>query len=59
MVEYKEVHSYSPVRTPKSQLVVEETPTGGPWNLSKKDTPHTKTKKKPQCNDTRSTIKLK
>ena len=53
------MHSHSPVRTPKSQLVAEETPTGGPWNLPKKDTPHTETKKKPQQDDTRSTIKLK
>ena len=37
-----------PERAPKSQLAAEQSLTGECWNPPKKDTPHPKTKKKPQ-----------
>ena len=40
--------SYPPAKAPKLQLVVEQPLTGGRWNPPKKDSPHPKTKKKPQ-----------
>jgi len=42
--------SSPPARAPKSQLAVEQTLTGGCWNLSKKDTLLPKTRR--NCNDT-------
>ena len=48
MAEWKDAHIRPPVRAPKSQLAVEQPPTGGPWNLPKKDTPRSKIKKKLQ-----------
>ena len=38
MVEQKEMHSFSPVRAPKSQLAIENPLTGGLWNSPEKDT---------------------
>ena len=48
-----------PARAPKSQLVVERPSTGGCWNPPKKDTPHLKTKEKPQWDSRRGVIMLK
>ena len=48
-----------PARAPKSQLVVEWPSTGGCWNPPKKDTPHLKTKEKPQWDSRRGVIMLK
>ena len=49
----------SPVRTPKSQLVVEQLSTGGLWNPPKKDTPHIRTKEKLQPDGRRGAITIK
>ena len=46
MAEQKDKGSSSE-RAPKSLLAVEP-PTGGHWNPPKKNTPHTRTKEKPQ-----------
>ena len=48
-----------PGRAQKSQLAVEQPLTGWCWNLPKKDTPHTKTKKKTQLDGGRGTITIK
>ena len=42
------MHSPSPVRTPKLQLVAEQPLTGACWIPPKKDTLHPKAKQKPQ-----------
>ena len=43
------MYSSPPVRAPKLQLAVAQPSIGGCWNPpKKKDTPHAKTKKKPQ-----------
>ena len=47
MAEQKDKRSSSE-RAPKSLLAVEPPSTGGHWNTPKKDTPHTRTKEKPQ-----------
>ena len=48
MAEQKDKHSSPPARAPKSQLATEQPLTGGRRNTPKKDSPHPKTKKKPQ-----------
>ena len=48
MAEWKDMHSSSLATPPKSQVAVEESSTGRCWNLPKRDTPHPKTKEKPQ-----------
>ena len=56
------MHSSPPARAPKSQLAVEQPPTGGCLNLpkkKKKDTPHPKTKMKLQKEGRRGTITIK
>ena len=40
--------SLPPARTPESQLTAGQSSTGRHWNSPKKDTPHAKTKEKPQ-----------
>ena len=48
MVEYKDVSSSSPVRTPKLQLAAEQPSSGECWIPTKKrDSPHPKAKEKP------------
>ena len=42
------MHSSSPVRTPKLQLSAEQPSTGECWIPPQKDTPHPRTKEKPQ-----------
>ena len=49
----------SPARAPKSQLTVEQSSTGGCWNLLKEDTPSPKTKNKPQQDGRRGVIMIK
>ena len=44
MVEQKDMYSYSPARTPKSQLPIKQPLTGGRWNTPQKDTPMSKDK---------------
>jgi len=46
MSEWKEMHSSSPARTPKSQLAAEKPSTGGCWNPPKEGTPRPRTKEK-------------
>ena len=53
------MHSSPPVRAPKSQLAVEQPLSGGCWNPPKKDTPHPKTKEKPQYHGRRSAVTIK
>lgn len=48
IAEKKDMCSSSPVRTPKSQLVVQQPLTGGHKNTFKKDTQHPRTKEKLQ-----------
>ena len=48
MVEFKDMGSSSPVRTPKSQLDAEQPLTGECWIPPKKDTPCPRAKVKPQ-----------
>ena len=48
IAEYKEVLSLPLARTPESQLDAGQSSTGRHWNSPKKDTPHRKTKEKPQ-----------
>ena len=48
IAEKKDMSSSSSVRTPKSQLVVEQPLTGGHKNPLKKDTQHPRTKEKLQ-----------
>ena len=56
MAEQKDVHSSSPVRTPKLQLAAEQLLTGECWIPPKKDTPHPKAKEKPQKDGRRDEI---
>ena len=44
MSEWKEMHSSSPARTPKSQLAAEKPSTGGCWNPPRKRYPTSKDK---------------
>ena len=53
------MHSSLPARAPKLQLAVEQPSTGKHWNPPKKDTPHPKTKKKPQWDGRRGAITIK
>ena len=46
-------------RAPKLQLAFEKPSTGGCWNPPKTDTPHPKTKKKPQQDCRKGTIMIK
>ena len=46
MTEWKDMHSSSAARTPKSQLAAEKQSTGGCWNPPKKGTPCPRTKEK-------------
>ena len=48
MAELKDMHSSSPVRTPKLQLTAEQSLTEECWIQLKKDTPHPRAKEKPQ-----------
>ena len=48
MSEWKEMHSSSPARTPKSQLAAEQASTGEYWIPPKKDIPCPGAKVKPQ-----------
>ena len=48
MVEFKDMGSSSPVRTPKSQVDAEQPLTGECWIPPKKDTPCPRAKAKPQ-----------
>ena len=52
---------YSPpaARTPKLQLAVEQPSTGECWNSPKKDTPHSKTKKKLKSDGRKGVIMIK
>ena len=59
MAEYKNVHSSTPVKAPKSQLVVEQPLRGGSWNPIKKDNPCSKLKKKSQLDGRRGAITIK
>ena len=56
MAEQKDVHSSSPVRTPKLQLTAEQPLTGGCWIPPKRDTPHPRAKEKPQEDGMRGQI---
>ena len=47
------------MRALKSQPAVERPSIGGHWNPPQKDTPHLKTKKRPQRNDRRGAIMIK
>ena len=48
MVDWKDMHSSSPVRTPKLQLAAEKPSTGECWiPPPKKDSPHPRTKERP------------
>ena len=55
MAEWQDVHSSSPVRTPKLQ-VTNEPSTGQRWIPPKKDTPHPRAKEKPQQDSRRGEI---
>ena len=59
MVGKKDMSSSPPARAPKSQLAVEQPSAGGCWNSAEKDTPHPKTKKKPQRDGRRGTRMIK
>ena len=65
MAEYKNVHSSTPVKAPKSQLAVEQPVRGGSSlelfnrNPIKKDNPCSKLKKKLQLEGRRGTITIK
>ena len=48
----------SSFRAPKLQLAIEQPSTGRHWNPPKKDTPHPRTKEKPQQNSRRGTITI-
>ena len=48
-----------PERAPKPQLAAQQPLTGECWNPPKKDTPHSKTKKKPQWDSRRGEITIK
>ena len=51
--------SSSPIaRAPKLQLAFKQPSIGGCWNPPKTDTPHPKTKKKPQQDGRRGTIMI-
>ena len=56
MVEFKNMGSSSPVRTPKSQLVAQQPLTGECWIPPKKDTPCPRAKEKPQQDGRRGTM---
>ena len=55
MAEWQDVHSSSPVRTPKLQ-VTNEPSTGQRWIPPKKDTPHPRAKEKPQQDSRRRAV---
>ena len=48
MAKKKDMHSSSPVRSPKLHLIAEQPSTRECWIPAKKDIPHPRTKKKPQ-----------
>ena len=56
MAEQKDVHSFSPVRTPNLQLTAGPPPTGEDWIPPKKDTPCPRAKDKPQQDSRRAEI---
>ena len=59
MTEWKDMHSSSAARTPKSQLAAEKQSTGGCWNPPKKGTPCPRTKEKPQRDSRRDMTMVK
>ena len=59
MVEWKDMCSSSPERTPKLKLAAEQLSTGECWIPPKKDTPHPRAKEKPQQKCRRGKIKFR
>ena len=57
--EEKDVHSSSPVRTPRFQLVAEQPSTKECWIPPKKDTPCSRAKEKPQQDCRRGKIAVR
>ena len=53
------MHSFPSPRAPKSEPAAARPSTGGCWNPPKKDSPHPKTKKKPQQDGKRGAITIK
>ena len=58
MVEWKDVHSTSPAKTPKLQFTAEQLLTGECWIPPKKGTPCLRAKEKPQQDGRRGEIVL-
>jgi len=56
MMEWKDVHLSSPVKTPKLQLAVEQPSTEECWILPNKDTPCPRAKEKLQVDGRRNKI---
>ena len=56
MVEQKDVHSPSPMITPKLQFTAEQTSTGECWIPQKKETSRPRVKEKPQQDGKRGKI---
>ena len=59
MAEWKGISSSPPARAPEVRPATGQLSTGGHWNPPKKDTPHSRTKKKPQWDGGWSTITIK
>ena len=59
MVEWKDMCSSSPARTPKLKLAAKQLSTGECWIPPKKDNPHPRAKEKPQQKGRRGKIKFR